>query len=83
MMIASLIIRSNEKSKLMVVTRKKTKPDREIKIFLNNKILPQSENMKYMGILIDKRFSFKSLIDLTTEKCSKLIFALSKSAKIN
>ena len=39
--------------------------------------------MKYLGIQIDKRFSFKNNIDLITEKCSKLIFALSKSAKIN
>ena len=55
------IIFNSEKSKLMVVTRRKTKPDREINIFLN-KILQQSDNMKYLGILIDKRFSFN--IDL-------------------
>ena len=43
----------------------------------------QTGNIKYLGVIIDKRFNFKAHIEHVTAKCRKLLFALSKSAKIN
>jgi len=39
--------------------------------------------MKYLGIIIDKKLTFREHIKQTTDKCRKLIFALSSSAKLN
>jgi hypothetical protein len=39
-------------------------------------------NLKYLGIIIDSKLTFREHIIYITGKCSKLIFALSKSAKI-
>jgi hypothetical protein len=43
----------------------------------------QRHTIKYLGIIIDKRFNFNAHIDYTTGKCIKLIHALSNSAKVN
>jgi hypothetical protein len=39
--------------------------------------------MKYLGIIFDSKLTFREHINYMAEKCTKLIFALSKSAKIN
>jgi hypothetical protein len=39
--------------------------------------------MKYLGVIIDNKLTFREHITHVTEKCRKLIFALSKSAKLN
>jgi hypothetical protein len=39
--------------------------------------------MKYLGIIIDSKFTFKEHIKYAAERCSKLIHTLSKSAKLN
>ena len=38
--------------------------------------------MKCIGIIIDKKFKFSQLISYAAEKCTKLIYSLSKSAKV-
>jgi hypothetical protein len=53
------------------------------KEYLNNKHLLQVKNMKYLGIIIDNKITFREHITHATEKCRKIIFALSKSAKLN
>ena len=76
--------RSNEqKSKTMLITRRKRRENKEIHIFLNNKKLEQVNTMKYLGIVIDTGFTFTQHIDYVTERCTKLINALSKTAKIS
>jgi hypothetical protein len=40
-------------------------------------------NLKYLGIILDSKLSFRDPITYTAEKCSKLIFALARSAKLN
>jgi len=40
-------------------------------------------SLKYLGIIIDSKLTFREHINYITDKCYKLIFALSKSAKIN
>jgi uncharacterized HAD superfamily protein len=67
----------------MILTRRKPKIKRDFKIYLNNKRLQQEDTIKYLGIVIDRRFKFNEHIDYITYKCMKLIHALSKSAKIN
>jgi hypothetical protein len=39
--------------------------------------------MKYLGIIFDNKLTFREHINYMAEKCTKLIFALSKSAKLN
>jgi hypothetical protein len=77
------IIFNDQKSKLMILTRRKPKKKRDFKIYLNNKKLQQEDTIKYLAIIIDRRFNFNEHIDYITGKCMKLIHALSKSAKIN
>ena len=67
----------------MVITRKKSKNSRDFKNFLNNKKLQEEDTIKYLGITIDRRFTFNEHIENIRGKCIKIIHALSKSAKIN
>ena len=65
------------------MTRRKRKEREDVEIYLNNKPLRQVKTMKYLGIIIDSKFIFREHITQATEKCRKIIFALSKSAKLN
>ena len=50
---------------------------------MNNETIPQVQKLKYLGIIIDYKLTFRYHINYTAEKCTKLIFVLAKSAKIN
>jgi len=51
---------------------------------LNNKTIPQGNSLKYLGIIFDYKLTFKEHIKKNmAAKCTKLIFSLSKSAKLN
>jgi hypothetical protein len=39
--------------------------------------------MKYLGIIIDNKFKFSYHVSYAAERCTKLIYSLSKSAKIS
>ena len=39
--------------------------------------------MKYLGVIFDSKLTFKEHINYMAEKCTKLIFALSKLSKLN
>jgi len=54
-----------------------------VEVYLNNKLLRHVKTMKYLGIIIDKKLTFREHIKQATDKCRKLIFALSRSAKLN
>lgn len=71
------------KTQVMLVSRQKPKNQQVLNIYLNNVKINQKEVMKYLGIFIDKRYRFNQHIEHIAEKCTKLIHALSKSAKIN
>lgn len=74
---------NEQKSRLLVISRKKLQEAPKLNIILNNKTLLQSESLKYLGIIIDKKFNFQEHIEKVTQKCTNLIHALAKSAKIN
>jgi hypothetical protein len=65
------------------MTRRKRKERKDLDVYLNNKHLRQVKNMKYLGIIIDNKLTFREHITHVTEKCRKIIFALSKLAKLN
>jgi len=71
------------KSNTLLLSRRKWKEAKVIKIYLNNKPIKQVTTMKYFGIVIDDNFKFSQLISHAADKCTKLISSLSKSAKIH
>jgi hypothetical protein len=65
------------------MTRRKRKKREEVEVYLNNKILRQVKTTKYLGIIIGNKLTFREHITRATEKFRKIIFALSRSAKLN
>ena len=76
------IIFNEEKSKAMLVSRRKRREERKIKVYLNNKPLEQVIRIKYLGIIIDHKFRFQEHITYAAERCTKRIYNLSKNGKI-
>jgi len=70
------------KSKVMIISRRKRKENKEINIYLNNKPLQQVSTMRYLGIVIDSKFKFSEHISYAAERSGKLIHSLPKSAKL-
>ena len=52
-------------------------------VYLNNKIIPQEQTSKHLGIIMVYKATFRDHINYVTEKCTRLVFALAKSSKIN
>jgi hypothetical protein len=77
-------IRFNEqKSQIILLSRRKRKERKEVNIFLNSRPLTQVQSLKYLGIILDQKLTFREHINYISNKCLRLIFALSKSAKLN
>ena len=81
--IANKIHFNEQKSKTMLLSRRKRKERKDLEVYLNFRPLTQVVSLKYLGIIIDSQLAFREHINYITEKYSKLIFALSKSAKLN
>jgi len=76
-------IRFNEnKSKAMLMSRRKRKERKKTEIYVNNKIIEQVNSIKYLGIIFDNKMTFREHVNFIEEKCKKLIFTLAKSAKL-
>ena len=73
---------NDQKSKAMIVTKKKPKNRCDIEIFLNNKKLQQADTIQYLGITIDRRFNFNQHTDKITGKSIKIIHVLSQQKLI-
>jgi hypothetical protein len=73
---------NENKSKAMLMTRRRRKKKKAIGIYVNDKTLQQVNNLKYLGIISDSKLLFREHINYMEEKCLKLIFALSRSAKV-
>jgi hypothetical protein len=77
-------IRFNEQnSKAMLLTRRIRRERKELEIYLKYKPLMQVKTLKYLGIILDSKITFRDHIIDINGKCSKLIYTLSKSAKPN
>ena len=73
---------NDQKSKVMPISRGR-KERKEMDIYLNNNHHEQVDKIKYLGIIIDSKFKFNEHIKYITDRCTKLINALSKSARIS
>jgi ribonuclease HI len=73
---------NNQKSKVLLISRRH-KERKAIDIYLNNNHLEQVDKIKYLGIIIDSKFKFNEHIKYISDKRTKLINALSKSARIS
>ena len=74
---------NENKSKVVLITRRKRKETKTLAVYLNSKRLEQVQKIRYLGIVIDSKINFREHILYTSQKCSKLIHALSRSAKMN
>ena len=71
------LVFNENKSKGMLLTRRKRKEKKEIAVYINNKKLNQVNQ-----ILFDNKLTFREHINQIEEKCTKLIFSLARSAKV-
>ena len=67
---------NDKKSKLVLVSRRKRKEIKNITLYLNNKKLTQVTQIKYLGIIMDHKFSFNENVTYAAECCKKLIHSL-------
>jgi hypothetical protein len=72
----------NEKiPKVTVISRRKRKENKEISVYMINKVLEQVKKIKYLRVIIDSKLNFREHVMYISSKCTKLIHALSESAK--
>lgn len=74
---------NEQKSKVLIISKKRWESRKHISIYLNNKKLEQVNTLKYLGIIFDTKFTFNDHIDNVVTRCTKLINILSKAAKIS
>ena len=79
---ANKILFNKQKSKVMLLTRK-CKERNKLEIYLHNRPLMHVLSLKYLGIISDSKLPFREHVNYITDKCSKLIFALAKPAKLS
>jgi hypothetical protein len=65
------------------ISYRRRKERKTIGIYLNNNRLEQVDKLKYHGIIIESKFKFNEHVKYITNRCTKLINALSKSARIS
>jgi len=63
---------SEEKCTCMHFCRKRNFHS-EPEIYINRKLIPVSENIKYLGIILDKKLTFKAHIQYLRDKCLKTL----------
>lgn len=74
---------NEEKSKVMLITKKRSSRAHSLDVYLNHKRIQQVQHVKYLGVYIDSKFSFDKHVAYITEKSTKMIHILSKSARIS
>ena len=73
---------NDKKDKVMLVTRRKRKKDKDITLYLHSKLVKQVRQLKYIGLILDQKFKFQEHIKYTTDRCAKLTHNLSKVARL-
>lgn len=73
---------NDNKSKVLLISRKRKVKNKEIKIYLNYKRLEQVQELKYLGIYLDEKFNFGTHVQKISEKSLHLINMLGRTAKL-
>ena len=60
---------NENKSNILLVTKKTSRDNRTLNIYLNNKRLEHVSELKHLGICFDSSFSFDRHVDHYTGKC--------------
>jgi hypothetical protein len=66
----------------MLISRSKRKEPIALNVYLNHKELEQVTTLKYLGIIMYHKFTFKKHIAYVTDRCAKLIHGLSRAATV-
>jgi hypothetical protein len=74
---------NEQKSKVMLITRRKRREKTDVTIYLNNSPLEQVNSIKYLGVILDSKLNFRQHLISTSKKSTTLIHTLSRSAKLN
>jgi len=72
---------NEQKSKVMVISRRKRKENKEVLFYMNNKPLEEVQKIKYLGIIINSKLNFREHIMYISGKYTKLIHTISESVK--
>jgi len=67
---------NDNKSKVMLISRRKRKENKNITLYLNHKPLDQVTQLKYLEIIMEHKFRFQEHIKYAAERCAKLIHNL-------
>ena len=54
---------NDKKDKVMLVTRRKRKKDKDITLYLHSKLVKQVRQLKYIGLILDQKFKFQEHIN--------------------
>ena len=73
---------NEERSKIMLTSRRKQKKVKVIKVYLLNKPSEQVTTMKCLGIIMDNKFKFSEHISYVAERCTKLIQFIQISKRV-
>ena len=74
---------NQDKSKVMLISKKRATKNTKIQIYLRNELLEQVQWLKYLGVYIDNKFNFDKHVHIVSTKCVQMINILSRSAKIS
>jgi hypothetical protein len=66
---------NEDKSRVMIISRRKGKENKEINVYLSNKLLQQVSTLKCLGFVIDDKFKFSKHITYAAKRSSKLCTA--------
>jgi len=71
------------KSETVLISRRKNEEAKEIIIYVNINLIKQFKTINYLGKVIDDKFKFSQHMSHAADRCRKVVFKLSKCAKIH
>jgi len=60
--------------KVMLMTRRKRKEQKEILVCIKHKAIPQVQKLKYLGIIFENELLFRDHINYVADKCKKNLY---------
>ena len=77
-LIANKLSLNTKKSNVLTIPPKNKTPNRSLDMFINNEKLAESQSVKYVGVLLNSKLSWKDHIQQTTLNMSKSIGILAR-----